>query len=297
MSRPTDIKKAKFVIFWPRKGQTWQPLCVCLWTCVRVCDLGRKVCSGQFERLVTAGKNDKLALWLSPLYAGLRAARSLQPRFIVCGCVRCCCCARVSVRPSPLISVLVHLSLSLTIIGLGVTLLYARRQLLNLKAAANLTYPRTLVSRLLPPTGRGGRRETFFLLPYTFSKMKIHPVTCQAWLRPFRGRLDSGHTYTQTLLSPFESLFTTWHVLLARLLRCVEVCLPATDLLQVQNFFFAGPVFTFSCLSPQPSSPFLYLSPPLLPPLYFYSLLHSPPKPCSFSLGLGGGEGRKENEN
>ena len=24
MSRPTDIKKAKFVIFWPRKGQTWQ---------------------------------------------------------------------------------------------------------------------------------------------------------------------------------------------------------------------------------------------------------------------------------
>ena len=25
MSRPTDIKKAKFVIFWPRKGQTWQP--------------------------------------------------------------------------------------------------------------------------------------------------------------------------------------------------------------------------------------------------------------------------------
>ena len=27
MSRPTDIKKAKFVIFWPRKGQTWQPWC------------------------------------------------------------------------------------------------------------------------------------------------------------------------------------------------------------------------------------------------------------------------------
>ena len=25
MSRPTDIKKAKFVIFGPRKGQTWQP--------------------------------------------------------------------------------------------------------------------------------------------------------------------------------------------------------------------------------------------------------------------------------
>ena len=25
MSRPTNIKKGKFVIFWPRKGQTWQP--------------------------------------------------------------------------------------------------------------------------------------------------------------------------------------------------------------------------------------------------------------------------------
>ena len=25
MSRPTDVKKAKFVIFWPRKGETWQP--------------------------------------------------------------------------------------------------------------------------------------------------------------------------------------------------------------------------------------------------------------------------------
>ena len=25
MSTPTDIKKVKFVIFWPRKGQTWHP--------------------------------------------------------------------------------------------------------------------------------------------------------------------------------------------------------------------------------------------------------------------------------
>ena len=26
MSNPTDIKKGQIVIFWPRKGQTWQPL-------------------------------------------------------------------------------------------------------------------------------------------------------------------------------------------------------------------------------------------------------------------------------